>query len=315
MSEQKIPPAPKWDLESIFPGGSESTEFKKFREALKSELAAAEKMIKNLPAKIDNSTLKSWVDFILKLQSTLDSLSTIFSYTGCLTSQDVADDKAQAIQGEADNYYADWSKLSTELEAKSLNQSDEQWQMLTDSPELKDIKFYLGEVRTIAKSKMTLEKESLALELAVNGYHAWNRLYDKMAGDLRGDFVEDGETKSLSMGQLAGKLSNSDRDIRKRAFEAIYNAWETRADLAGMALNAQGGFRLSIYKNRKWDSILKEPLTQSRLKEATLDAMWEVISEKTSQLKPYVDAKKKLLGIDKYCWFDQFAPCGNSETL
>ena len=315
MTEQKIPPAPRWDLESIFPGGSKSKEFKKFRDDMKKELDSATTMLKSLPAKIDDSTLKSWIDFILKLQSTLDSLSTIFSFAGCLTSQNVEDSEAQAIEAEADKYYADWKKLSTELEAKSLDQSDAQWKKLTECDELKDIDFYLNEVRTIAKSKMPLEKEALALDLAVNGYHAWNRLYDKMAGDLRGDFEKDGETKSLSIGQLAAKMSDGNRDIRKRAFEAIYKAWETRADLAGMTLNAQAGFRLSLYKNRKWNSILQEPLVQSRLKEETLDAMWGVIAEKTSQLKPFIEAKKKLLGIDKYCWFDQFAPCGNSETL
>jgi len=315
MTVQKIPPAPTWDLDSIFPGGSKSAELKNYREGMKTDLAAAAAMLKNLPAKIDNSTLQNWVDFILKLQSTLDSISTVMSFAGCLTSQNVKDDEAHAIEGEVDNYYAEWKKMSTELEAKSLDQSDDQWKMLTGCKELKDIEFFLNEVRSIAKSKMPLEKEALALELSVNGYHAWNRLYDKMAGDLRGDFEEDGETKSLSIGQLAAKMSDGNRDIRKRAFESIYKAWETRADLAGMALNAQAGFRLSLYKNRKWDSVMQEPLVQSRLKEETLNAMWEVIAEKTSQLKPFIEAKKRLLGIDKYRWFDQFAPCGNSESL
>jgi pepF/M3 family oligoendopeptidase len=187
--------------------------------------------------------------------------------------------------------------------------------MLLAAPELKEIEFPLRETRTIARSKMPIQKEQLALDLAVNGYHAWHRLYDKMAGDLTADFEEGGEIKQLSMGQLATKMSSSDRNVRRRALEAMSGAWERRADLAAMALNAQGGFRLSLYKHRGWDSPLYEPLINTRLKEETLNAMWDVIAQEKKRLQRYLDAKMKLLGIDKNMWYDEFAPCGSSDTL
>ncbi len=62
MTEQKIPPAPSWDLESIFPGGSESKEFKIFCDDMKAELSSATTMLKNLPANIDESSLKKALD-------------------------------------------------------------------------------------------------------------------------------------------------------------------------------------------------------------------------------------------------------------
>jgi len=311
----KIPPAPAWDLESIFPGGSESTEFEIFRTKVKKGLNDTTAMLKDLPEDIDEHSLQAWVDFILKLQSLCEEIELLLSFANCLISQNVDDAKAHAIMGEGDSYAAEWKKLRTRLEARALKVTDEQWEMLITAPETKEIAFYLNELRTIAKSKMPVELESLALELAVNGYHAWNRLYDKMAGDLKVDFEEDGEMKTISLGQLATKMSNPDRRIRRQAFTKLTEAWGASAELAAMALNAQAGFRLSLYERRNWKSPLYEPLIMARTKEITLETMWRVVERETPRLKPYIEAKKKLLGIDKFCWFDQFAPCGKMDRL
>ncbi|MFQ5454176.1 MAG: hypothetical protein ACE5D6_08325, partial [Candidatus Zixiibacteriota bacterium] len=167
----KIPPAPKWDLESIFCGGSKSEDYKIHREKTKSGLGQAETMLKNLPATIDDSTLNNWVEFILKLQTLIEDIELVISFAGCLSAQNVEDSEADVITTEGYVYYSLWQKLRTELEARSLKLKDEEWQKLISDSRLSGLGFYLNELRDIAKSKMPVEQESLALELAVDGYH------------------------------------------------------------------------------------------------------------------------------------------------
>ena len=312
---KKIPPAPRWDLESIFSGGSSSEEYKKFRESVKKRLGNSEKTIKELHTGLDSSTQDSWVEFILEWQSLIEDLELISAFASCLNSQDVTDSEADVIESEANVFFSNWEKLYAELEALSLKQSDDAWQALTNDSRIKEIQFFLNEMREKAKSKMPVEMESLALELSVNGYHAWDQLYGKMSGELKVDFEENGKTTTMSLGQLATKMSDVNRDIRKQAFEKMYKAWESREDLAAIALNSMAGFRLSTYDCRGWESPLKEPLKNSRMEQKTLDTMWKVIKDNLPRLKKYIDAKKKLLGIDKFRWYDQFAPCGNAEKL
>ena len=45
--------AMKWDLESIFPGGSSSKEFKEFREKLRADLVDAKRTFDKLPKTLD----------------------------------------------------------------------------------------------------------------------------------------------------------------------------------------------------------------------------------------------------------------------
>ncbi len=311
----KVPPAPVWDIESIFPGGSESKQYAEFRARLKEGLDEAEIMLKKLPQSIDEQYRPVWVDFVLRLQSLYEETELVMSFATMLTTQNVDDAKGHTIVGECDGYHARWQNLKAGLEARTLKVTDQQWAMLVETPELKPIAYYLNELRTIAKKKMPVEQESLALELAVNGYHAWNRLYDKMAGDLRAEFVQDGDTKSLSLGQLASKMAHPDRAVRRQAFERWVAAWLPHAEWAAMVLNAQAGFRLSLYDRRGWDSPLFEPLTMSRMQQATLETMWRVIERETPRLQWYIDAKKRLLNIDTFGWYDQFAPCGRMDRL
>jgi len=216
MAKTKIPPAPRWDLESIFPGGSKSAEFKDHRQKVKDNLEKTGETIKKLPPVLDNANMGQWVDFVLNMQSLVEDIELIISFANCLASQDVKDSAADAIYSEGYLLYSKWEKLSTELEALSLKQTDEMWGKLVTDKKLDEVKFYLNEKRDIAKSKMPLKQESLALDLAVDGYHAWNQIYNKMAGELKVDFKQDGKVESISMGQLATKFSDPDRAVRQQ---------------------------------------------------------------------------------------------------
>ncbi|MCK4632468.1 MAG: M3 family oligoendopeptidase [candidate division Zixibacteria bacterium] len=311
----KIPPAPQWDLDSIFPGGSKSVEFKKHREKVKNDLVVTKAMLDKLPTTLEDGNIQQWADFVLKWQAACEDTGLVLSFSGCLASADVSDNEADAIYSEGFVYYSQCEKIGTQFEALAMKQSDEIWGKLVAHPDLVPVRFCLDEIREIARSKMSVELESLALDLSVNGFHAWNQIYDKMAGELRVDFQQDGKTENISMGQLATKFSDPDRKVRHQAFEKMTEGWNSRADLSAMMLNAIGGFRLSLYENRKWDSVMHAPLVASRMQQKTLDTMWKVVARETQRLKPYIEAKKKLLGIDKYKWYDEFAPVGSADKL
>jgi len=271
--------------------------------------------LQRLPRKLDDGVAPQWEAFILQLQDDLESLKLVRSFAGMLASQDVSDAGAVAAEAVADQLVSEWQKIESGLQMLTLEQSDAAWEKLVSSARLGPVRLYLDELRRIAKSKMPLELESLALDLAVSGFHAWNRVYDKLAGSLRAEFPVEGKAEKLSMGQLATKMSSPDRRVRKLAFEKLTESWASVADLTAMILNSMAGFRLALNKARKWDSILFEPLTQARMSQEALDAMWTVVANENQRLLPYVEAKMDLLGIDKYTWYDEFAPVGSADRL
>ena len=83
----------------------------------------------------------------------------------------------------------------------------------------------------MARHKMDPRRETLAETLAVNGYHAWGRMYDKLAGSLRAAVTEDGQQVELSMGQLVHRLEDADGAVRGAAFGHLEEAWRGVQDL------------------------------------------------------------------------------------
>lgn len=300
--------APTWDLESIFPGGSTSPQFADFRRRIADDLKKAEATLTALPKKLDNSSIASWGAFLVLVQDIMERIDHASGFTSCLVAQSVKDDQAMIIKEEISSLYASWKVILTGIEEFSAGVDDNSWNTLVSEAQVRGAGFFWDEVRKNARLKMSPELEKLAVELAVNGYHAWNRLYTKMAGSLKAEFTGNGKSETLSMGQLANKFNSPDRAVRKLAFEKLESSWETVAPLAAMALNSQAGFRLGLYKKRGWDAPLFEPLLMCRLKEETIGAMWDAVARGARRMSRYIDAKKKLLGLDTFRWYDQQAP-------
>jgi len=102
-----------WDLESIFPGGSESSDYADFRKAIKEDLDKAQETYQRLPRKFDSETSGHWVAFLLLMQFLAERLDHASGYASCLTAQDVADEKALAISDEISAAWRMWLSRPT----------------------------------------------------------------------------------------------------------------------------------------------------------------------------------------------------------
>ena len=294
-----------WDLDSIFAGGSQSKELRDFLDSHTSDLTNLEAA--GLPEALSDDTQPAWVKTIQTLYDLGARLNQAGSFVGCLVSQNVKDDKALQLMAQIDQLGTRLGTLSTQFAATAAQQDDAAWTKLTTETEISSVAFHLNEERELARQKMSLELETLANELATDGYHAWDRLYGVMSGDKEVKF----DDEPISLGQLQTKYEDdSDRTVRQRAFALFEESWKDLARNCALALNHQAGFRLTLYKHRGWDSVLQEPLQKNRFTADTLEAMWGVIDAKSTKLLDYFAAKAKLFGIEQLGWIDVAAPVG-----
>jgi pepF/M3 family oligoendopeptidase len=300
---------PNWDLDTIFPGGSQSTELAAFLEQLEQDFTQVES--NELPGPLDEPGQSTWIETIQTCYDLTARFKQGVSFAECLMAQNVNDEAARLIMARLDQIEARLEILWTRLSAASAEQPDEAWDNLLQTADLHPVAFNLNEQRDLARQKMSPEMEALISELATDGYHAWDQLYNLASGLKQVPFEEDGATRSLSLGQLQNKFyDDPDRDVRQRAFIAFEAAWTELAPICALALNYQAGFRLTTYRHRSWESVLHEPLVKNRLSRQTLDTMWGVIADKSDKLLDYFAAKATLLSLDKLTWYDVSAPLG-----
>ncbi|MCA0971889.1 M3 family oligoendopeptidase [Halobacillus litoralis] len=299
----------KWDLDSLFSGGSDSEALQRYVKKTEDDVAHLEQLVQSFTAPKHIDQTKDFFEIVDHMQLVMKELSEFGAFVGCLSAQDVKDHKAGQWQSKRTEMGARFGNTATAFEQKLVQVDDATWQALLKQPEVQELSFVLNEKRDRAKDLLELRQETLMNDLAVDGYHGWGQMYDALVGRMT--IEVDGE--ELSVGQASNKLGSEDRTERKEVFEKLQNAWGSHSDLFSETLNHLSGFRLQMYKHRGWDSVLKEPLEYNRMSEKTLSAMWETINDYKHKYKKYLDKKAEMLGLLKLSFYDVEAPVGASH--
>lgn len=299
----------KWDLDVFYEGGSSSAAFAREIKGIEDDVAELDVLLSNTEGKL-LQTIEAATEIV---QSVLIRLRESESFVGCLMAQNMRDTAASGLNDRVKTVAAKLIGGLTRYDNALRQVDDAEWEKWVHTGPAAAVAFSLSERRELAKEKLAPELEALVGDLAVDGYHGWGDLYNlivsKAKFTVRG---EDGESKTLSAGQMHNKLSDGDRSVRQAAFAEWEREWGEQADLCADTLNRISGFRLKLYDKRGWESPLKEPLQMNRMSEATLSAMWSAINEGKPALVRYMERKAKLLGLEKLDWHDVGAPIGSS---
>ncbi|WP_078545496.1 M3 family oligoendopeptidase [Litchfieldia alkalitelluris] len=303
-----------WDLDVFFEGGSSSKEFHTYLENIEKELESFKTLVSEMSVPQSASEKEGLSAAIDAFTAVSKKIRQSGAFVSCLQAQDMYDKKATALYGKIMQLSAGLQTVLTGLDQKLVSVEETVWKQLLSEAPFDELAYILEERRTRANEKLSPEQETLINSLGIDGYHAWGQLYNTVVGNIKIPFEENGEVKELSAGQASNKFASSDRDTRKRMFEAWTKAWEEQADYISSSLNHLGGYRLNVYKARGWEDIHKEPLDINRMSKETLETMWDVITEHKGAFVEYLDRKAQLLGLEKLSWYDLGAPIAKTES-
>ncbi|MFZ5815633.1 MAG: M3 family oligoendopeptidase [Bacillota bacterium] len=293
-----------WDLDRFFEGGSASSTLAAYLDDLEGRFVALRAAVSTLGADAD-----AWAPFLDHADQALKRLTQAGSQVYCLMSQDVRDRQAVILDGRIAELYAASRSLFTLMDERIRAIPDAEWRAILSDPRIEPVAFSLMERRTQAFNRMDTARELLANDLAIDGYHALDTLYQTVVGRITIPFG--GE--ELSVGQAYNRFSDPDRAKRQALFTQWEAAWGKDAELCAYSLNHLAGFRLNLYKHRGWDSVLKEPLQLNRMSRETLEAMWAAVNSSKEKLKLYLDRKAKLMGAQRMAWYDLEAPINSAD--
>ncbi|MGX7195783.1 M3 family oligoendopeptidase [Enterococcus olivae] len=297
-----------WDLDSIFPGGSESSELQERMAKLSEEIHAYHQAVTAWePTKDTAEALVQLLDLAEKIGNGFGQCS---SFINALLAADVSDSKAKILSGDLYKKLPDYQLASTIFSKKLTEISEDAWGELIATDSLKTVAFRLGEIRRDGKELLSEAEENIINTLALDGINAWSEHYDTIVASIEIPFIqEDGQEILLSAGQAFNKMmGDPDVRVRQELFEKWETAWSAKADMFADTLNHLDGFRLSTQKLHGVENYLKEPLEYNRLKQETLDTMWATIQANKQPIVDFLTRKAQLFGKEKMDWQDQDAP-------
>ncbi|SET05679.1 Oligopeptidase F [Salinibacillus kushneri] len=163
-----------WDLESIFPGGSHSTEFQHHLDQLRSQTADFSRKLEDFqtPKKADDVGMVA--ELINQAKNIKMNVTQAGGFVSCLEAQDMTDKQANVLRSRMTHLIAEFSTAFNTLQQKLAKTNDSVWNDLIQHPKLQELTFILNEWRRKAKEKLSETEEALIESLAVD---------DIMAGD------------------------------------------------------------------------------------------------------------------------------------
>lgn len=305
-----------WDLDSLFLGGIQSSEFQQYLNNLQQDFNVFHQHIK-IQSLNNKEFTEDLYNLLTSFQELVGHLGIAQAYIMCLNVQHTQNTQLQMLNETLSQLITSYFSSTSSLDNLLEQISEENWNLMLDNECFKTISFSLQKRRSIGKKKMAPELERLNRALAPNGYYAWEQLYHTLVNRIRIPFTDEkGQTVQLSVGQANSLTMSPVLHTRHNIFEKLSEAWSNDEKLFSMALNHLAGYRISLYQHYNYESTLTDALFNiNHMSETTLYTMWETVRHNQEKLVRYLELKAQFMGVDKLSWTDLYAPLKESNEI
>ena len=301
-----------WDLSSYFSEFNWPT-YRAFKAELVESIENAESAARQL-LEAGTANPGQWEAVIITYETIIGNYSHLASYLSCLNAADAANEAYQKEEAALADISAAKDKLSDKIIRGIGSMDGHVFSEMVESGRLEEAGFFLGEMRKLAMKRMSSDLEDLASDLEINGLSAWSRLYFHIMGNMKFRYTDpQSGAQVVPMAQLNSLLSNPSRERRIAAYEGASATFAEHQHTYAAALNAISGTRHTLNKRRGIQGFLDTSLRQSRIKEATLNALMEAIEDRLPFAREVFSFRNACLGINDPGYVDLRAPLPTAD--
>lgn len=289
---------PRWDLSPMF----SSIDSPQYRDAVSKVLGDLKSLETAFEGKED--TAASLTAILDRYNAIRVDANVIRAYLHARVSTDATDAEAQAAESDLRGKMIGLQKFSTRFAAWVGTLDLEAF--FAQSEMLAAHRYGLEKMKVQATHLMSPAEESLAADLNLTGASAWDKLY----GDVSSQIEVQIDGKGHPMSVVRAFAYDPDREVRRTAYHAELAAWKRNEVPLAAAMNSIKGQVSLLCKRRGWGSPLDEALFHNNIDKATLDAMLQAARDSFPDLRRYMHAKARGLGLQRLAFYDIFAPIG-----
>ena len=238
-------------------------------------------------------------------------MERLYDYANMRYHQDMANSMYQEFAARAQKLMVEISGASAFAEPEILEITTEKINIFfNENPELETYKRYISEIlrgknHTLDKKTETiLAKSRQMANAAENIFSMYN------GADIKFPSIttEEGEEIEITHGNFVPLLESVDREVRKAAFEGVYETYgKMRNTLAAtFAANLdQANFYAQV---RNFSSAREMYLYGSNIPESVYDNLIETVHKNMDKMHKYVSLRKKILDVSELHMYDLYTP-------
>lgn len=308
MTDEKTYTQSPWSLEDLFQSFDDpayAAAFEEVRTGAQEFQAYREQLVPEISEDL-------FINIISEYEHFYRLMSRLYGFAQLAFAADTQDQAAQAQVAKVDQFQAEISNqtLFFSLWWKALD--DEHATRLLKASG--DFHYWLVTMRNFKDYTLTEPEEKIVNIKDVTGVSALNMLYDSITNRYTFKIEIDGEVKDLTRGEVTALVREPDPDLRKRAYQTLFEVYEQDAPILGQIYQAI----VRDWRNENLDLRgFKQPISVRNLVNDIPDTVVETLLEVTRQnavhFQRFFKLKTKRLGMDKLRRYDIYAPVEKSD--
>ncbi len=298
-----------WDLESIFPTNEDwESAFKALQQGLP-ELEA----LKGTLAQSGQALLT----VLQKRDVLFEKLETLFVYASMRKDEDTTNSTYLGMFDRAMQLYVHASTVASYIEPEIL--ALPQTTLDTFVQETPGLSLYGQQLDELNRKRPHVRSAEVEAVLAAageisEGPDAIFSMIDN--ADLKLPLIqnEKGEEVQLTKGNYLVYIRNTDRRVRKEAFEGMHDTFLKQRNTIAATLSAQIKGDIFYTRQRGYGSCRERALARNHIPVSVYDNLVDTVSEHIYLLNRYMKLRKRLLQLDELHMFDLYVPIVKETT-
>ncbi len=224
------------------------------------------------------------------------------------------DNRVSKYQAMCDKAQSLMAKISTEMSfftPEILEIPEEKLFQFIDQEEgLQIYRHMFDEILREKAHILSAEEENILAQIS-EVTSATNDIFSMINdADIRfGKIVdEDGDQVEVTHGNYIGLLQSHDREVRKEAFEHMYEAYEKQKNTLAATYNYNTKVDVVSARIRKYPSAIQAALMGDNIDLAVYDNLISVVNENLDLIYRYMEIRRKMLGVDQLHMYDVYVP-------
>ncbi len=234
----------------------------------------------------------------------------LYVYAHMHHDEDTANPTYQALTAKAKKLNVEAGEALSFITPEILSLSEAELDKLIDDPSLKEFKFTLTEMKREKAHVLSKTEEALLAQVG-NLSSAPQTIFGMLNNaDMKFPKIknEDGKDVELTHGNYIQFLESPNREVRERAFKAVYETYGKQKNTIAATLSANVNKNIFYSRVRKYPSVLEMALYGDNIPKEVYTNLIDTIHESLPLLHRYMELRKKLLGVDELHMYDLFAP-------
>ena len=238
-------------------------------------------------------------------------LEKIYVYARMRRDENNAETKYQAMADKCNSVIAAVSASMAFFTPELLSASEETILAYIDAaPGLEIYRFAICDTMRQKAHILTQAEENILAQMSeVTG--ATNDIFTMLNNaDIKfGTIIdEDGDETEVTHGNFIKFMESHDRDVRKNAYNAVYDAYKELINTIASAYNYNTKTDVVSARIRKYESARAAALSGDNIPAEVYDNLVAEVHKNLPAMHRYVELRKKLLGVDKLYMYDMYVP-------